>query len=156
MKKLKPPCAAKKSKPAKLDWKPRSSNFDGDEVYCSPACGHECRRAEFDRATIAADKLCAKLHGAGLPGDWMPHVWENLGWHYVVRNASETVTVFDKGAFKYGVFAAVLDMDAASHGQWIAGGNTAANAVRALTRSINEVHSTCVSAINGRAPRKRA
>jgi hypothetical protein len=49
-------------------------------VYCSPACGHNCTKAAFDKATKSAEAL-AKTLGRG----WVPSIWENLGWHYAVN-----------------------------------------------------------------------
>lgn len=52
---------------------------DGD-VFCSPACGHKCKKAEYDHAVAAGNALAAML-GTG----WEPEVWENGGWYYAVR-----------------------------------------------------------------------
>lgn len=46
-------------------------------IYCSPACGLGCTRAEYEKAFKDCADLC-KLLGPG----WEPEVWENLGWHY--------------------------------------------------------------------------
>lgn len=56
-----------------LSWKPKASG----KVYCAPACGRGCTRAEYNAATRRVHALCKRL-GRG----WKPHVWENLGWHY--------------------------------------------------------------------------
>lgn len=60
-----------------LSWNPLSRRGG---IYCSPACGRGCTRAEFDRATRAADALARKLGGG-----FRPRVWENLGWHYAAE-----------------------------------------------------------------------
>jgi hypothetical protein len=54
------------------DWKPRRRGA----IYCSPACGAGCTKADFDDATERARLTCEALG----PG-WKPHVWENLRWH---------------------------------------------------------------------------
>ncbi len=55
------------------------------DVFCSPACGGNCKKAEYDQAVKAANELAAIL-GAG----WEPDVWENLGWHYrAIKQDSE-------------------------------------------------------------------
>jgi hypothetical protein len=59
--------------------------LNGD-VYCSPACGGRCKKAEFDRVSEQAGVLAAQL-GSG----WMPIVWENLGWHFQVKKGSFTI-----------------------------------------------------------------
>ena len=63
--------------PMKRDWTPVLRNG----IYCSPACGGSCTKADFDKATREAKKLAKKLGG-----DWKPEVWENLGWHWNVIN----------------------------------------------------------------------
>lgn len=50
------------------------------EVFCSPACGSGCKREDYDRAVLGANTLAA-IMGYG----WETRIWENLGWHYVVR-----------------------------------------------------------------------
>ena len=59
-------------------WTPR---LNGD-VYCSPACGFCCKKADFDRATERAQAI-AKMLGGG----WEPRVWENGGWHFEVKKS---------------------------------------------------------------------
>lgn len=47
------------------------------KIYCAPACGGKCTKAEHDDAQEAAEILVSLLG----PG-WKPRVWENMGWHY--------------------------------------------------------------------------
>lgn len=54
-------------------WKPVLNG----NIYCSPACGGKCTKAEHDDAQEAGEILAALLG----PG-WRPRVWENMGWHY--------------------------------------------------------------------------
>lgn len=58
------------------DWTPREQGG----IYCAPACGHGCTKAEHQRAVDGANKLCALLGT-----NWTPRVWENLGWHYTAK-----------------------------------------------------------------------
>lgn len=46
-------------------------------IYCSPRCGAKCTYAAFVQA-ITSSGTCAALLGEG----WLPHVWENLTWHW--------------------------------------------------------------------------
>jgi hypothetical protein len=68
----------------KLSWKPVKRG----SIYCSSACGRGCTSAEYDLAVKKAAAL-AKRMGKG----WKPRVWENLGWHYMVRNGIFEITV---------------------------------------------------------------
>jgi hypothetical protein len=63
-------------------------------IYCSPACGANCKKAEFDRATERAAALAARL-GSG----WRPQVWENLGWHFEVKKGAAAVSVDEHGVY---------------------------------------------------------
>lgn len=65
---------------AKNRWTPVRRTVKGVAVYCSPACGHGCTRAEYEECRAHARELCARL-GKG----WKPDVWENVGWHYAAR-----------------------------------------------------------------------
>ena len=46
--------------------------LNGD-VFCSPACGHECKKADYDRAVEAANALAARMGYR-----WEVEVWENV------------------------------------------------------------------------------
>lgn len=50
---------------------------DNDQ-YCSIGCGNGCTKRQYEKAVKKADELCEEL-GVG----WQPHVWENLGWHFL-------------------------------------------------------------------------
>ncbi|QAX92290.1 hypothetical protein HWC07_gp038 [Pantoea phage vB_PagM_LIET2] len=64
---------------AESAWPPVSNG----EIYCSPACGADCTKAEFELAMIRAERLCERLNAMRFGfKDWKPHVWENMGWHY--------------------------------------------------------------------------
>ncbi len=49
-------------------------------IYCSPACGFNCTKADYDQA-VADGVALAERMGAG----WRASIWENLGWHYNVH-----------------------------------------------------------------------
>lgn len=68
------------------------------DVFCSPACGSRCKRADFERATQRAATLVAML-GSG----WQPRVWENGGWHFEVARGNATVSVDDDGQYEASV-----------------------------------------------------
>lgn len=65
-------------------WKPRLRGL----IYCSPGCGGDCKRADYERAKENAAKL-ATLLGPG----WKPSVWENLGWHFAAQHVSGNANV---------------------------------------------------------------
>lgn len=65
------------------------------EIFCSPACGGQCKRVDFDHVSAQAGVLAAKL-GRG----WMPIVWENLGWYFKVQKGAATVRINSKGNFE--------------------------------------------------------
>jgi hypothetical protein len=65
-----------------LSWRPRAKG----EVFCSPACGHGCKRAAYVKAHARARAIARSL-GKG----WKPQVWENLGWHWGATRGSARV-----------------------------------------------------------------
>lgn len=69
-------------------WTPKS---DG-KIYCSPACGFHCAKADFDHANERAAAIAAQL-GSG----WEPRVWENCGWNFEVTKGFATVTAEEGG-----------------------------------------------------------
>jgi hypothetical protein len=71
-------------------WTPK---LQGD-VFCSPACGGGCKKADFDRANEVA-KALASMMGHG----WAPRVWENLGWHFEVAKGCATICLETSGQY---------------------------------------------------------
>lgn len=65
------------------------------KIFCSPACGCECKKADFDLSTAGALALVKQL-GSG----WQPHVWENCGWHFNAKKRGATVSVDDSGLYE--------------------------------------------------------
>lgn len=57
-------------------------------TYCSPDCGNGCTHAAY----LAAKEEAAKTAKALGPG-WKPQVWENSGWHWMVKHPAG-MTVF--------------------------------------------------------------
>ncbi len=72
-------------------WTPKLNG----KVYCSPACGAKCLKVDFDLATEGANALVVQL-GSG----WMPHVWENFGWHFEAKKRGATVSVDSNGLYE--------------------------------------------------------
>lgn len=64
------------------------------EIFCAPACGCQCKKVDFDRATERAAAIAHQL-GSG----WYPHVWENCGWHFSVKKGAATVSVYEDGCY---------------------------------------------------------
>ena len=48
-------------------------------IYCSPLCGCGCLKKDYSDAVNHADALALRMG----PG-WVPRVWENGGWNYMV------------------------------------------------------------------------
>lgn len=49
------------------------------DVYCSSACGYQCKKAAHDEAVVNANLLAEQMGE-----QWQPVVWENMGWFYKV------------------------------------------------------------------------
>jgi hypothetical protein len=129
-------------KSSKLSWKPKLRG----EIYCSPACGANCTHAAFLAAQAAADKLAYTLNHAKetFGVTWVPHVWENCGWHagaiswckrwHVVANRQQGRCVTSYTAF--------LSSEPTEHfmGDWSDSARTAAGAaIRALSPALRLV-----------------
>lgn len=65
--------------------------LNGD-IYCSPFCGGKCKKADYDEALVASNKIAAQL-GTG----WVPEVFENLGWYWKVTKGNLEVRKSDAG-----------------------------------------------------------
>lgn len=59
-------------KPRALSWKPKARGH----IYCAPACGRGCTKAEHDEVKRKAEEICKQL-GRG----WKVRMNENLGWY---------------------------------------------------------------------------
>ncbi len=67
-------------------------------IYCSPACGFDCKHADYLKAIENGDKLAGLCSKAGYGRFWVRRVHENMGWHFEahttnagLRDASITV-----------------------------------------------------------------
>lgn len=49
------------------------------EIFCSPACGGNCKKITYDKAVQMSNEIASQL-GEG----WIPEVFENLGWYWKV------------------------------------------------------------------------
>jgi hypothetical protein len=108
-----------------LRWTP----VERGDMYCSPACGFGCTRAEHNEAQRRAATLVAAL-GDG----WTPRVWEYLGWHYAAVAAGGAIDVRPLRGRGY---CAHLD-------RWHADGNAPAEAVsRVVAIAKAEVARVC-------------
>lgn len=65
------------------------------ETFCSPRCGGGCTKAEYDAALESANTLAARMGHR-----WEIEVWENLGWHFCVKNGPATVTQEVSGQYQ--------------------------------------------------------
>ena len=79
--------------PLKADdrWTPKLAG----EIFCSPACGANCTKKNFDEATESARVLASQL-GYG----WEPRVWENMGWHFEAAKRGATVSAVDDSEYE--------------------------------------------------------
>jgi len=59
------------------------------KIYCSPACGFDCLKKDYDLAVARADKAVKELG----PG-WKPVVWENCGWRARVEKGKCSIYLF--------------------------------------------------------------
>lgn len=65
------------------------------EFFCSPACGYQCKKADYDHAVEAANALAARMGYR-----WEVEIWENGGWHYCVKNGPATITPEHDGLYQ--------------------------------------------------------
>lgn len=115
------PRAATYPRLKELSWNPRRRGL----VYCAPACGRGCTRAEYEDA-VARGKALAKRLGPG----WTHEVWENLGWYTKAVSPCGRWKVHDdgRGASRYTAF---LGDAGSAGGIWAESGSTALEAIRA-------------------------
>lgn len=66
--------------------------------FCSPACGCNCTKAEYDQACERANALAARMGYR-----WEAEVWENGGWHYCVKNGPATISPEDDDKYQAGL-----------------------------------------------------
>jgi hypothetical protein len=61
-------------------------------IFCSPWCGHDCTWAAHEQAHRRAAALAGSLGP-----NWTPRVWENLGWHFCARHATQPIEIHASG-----------------------------------------------------------
>ena len=49
-------------------------------VYCSPGCGFNCTKEDFNEATRKGKELAERMGQK-----WYPRIWENCKWHYEAK-----------------------------------------------------------------------
>jgi len=59
------------------------------KIYCSPACGFDCLKSDYDKAVEKADRVAKEL-GLG----WKTVVWENCGWHARVEKGKCVIFLY--------------------------------------------------------------
>lgn len=74
-------------------WKPRRRGL----IYCSPACGCGCTRADYELASKNSIALASRM-GDG----WVAVVWENMGWQWSVGKG--VAAIHPHGKKHYTVF----------------------------------------------------
>lgn len=65
------------------------------EIFCSPACGFNCTKHDFDLAASKAAALVSQLANG-----WQPRVWENCGWHFEAVKRGATVSIDDESQYE--------------------------------------------------------
>lgn len=119
------------TKTRKLSWKPVRR---ADGSYCSPACGGGCTWAANQEAHRQAKALAEKLGP-----DWIPRVWENLGWHYSAVSSNRKLKVHPnkfRGEIKsYTAFFGEMDD---CGGTWTARDADPRKAVQAVIREAKD------------------
>lgn len=128
------------------DWKPRRRL--GGTIFCSPACGGNCKRADYDRAVKRSAALAKRL-GEG----WEPDVWENLGWHFKVTKGLLEVYVHDDHSGRRPKLATSFTAYLQSHPQFWANGPTAEAAIKNTIESAQTTQRRITNAIASLDPR---
>lgn len=72
-------------KTPQLDWNPVHKG----DVYCSPACGMGCKRAQYNATVKAANAALKRMKTKG----WTVRVHENLGWYWSLEHESGLLSV---------------------------------------------------------------
>lgn len=69
-----------------LSWKPIKKRG----VYCSPACGSNCKLADYKKALKDGARAKKLLKN---PSGWKIKVWENGGWHVQLKKGGMNLSV---------------------------------------------------------------
>lgn len=114
-----------------LSWEPRRRG----PIYCASACGANCTKADFDKATHLAKKLCARL-GKG----WEPRVHENMGWFAAVLDATGCwyVTIHQGAFSRKCSYTAFLGTPYSHSGKWAETADTPEAAMDQVRKAATE------------------
>lgn len=105
-------------------------------IYCSPACGFDCKHADYLKAIDNGDKLARLCSKTGYGEFWQREVWENMGWHYsahtttaALENAS--IAIHKSSPKRYWADIQTADPQTGYHRQFEAHGETPKLAIEA-------------------------
>lgn len=74
------------------DWTPVKRG----DVYCSPACGGNCKRSAYDAAVKRTkDAIASMTH----PEAWKSRISENMGWFASIQCGGMTIICAPDGTF---------------------------------------------------------
>ncbi len=122
-----------------LSWEPKLKGT----IYCAPACGRGCTKAEFDAATEAAAEL-AKMLGP----DWKPVVSENLGWHYRAISPCGRIKVHPP-IVNDSSYSAFLGEPESPGGHWVEDAMTPQHAVEKVIKTAKQRVAAIMTLIEG-------
>lgn len=117
-------------------WKPRRRG----DIYCAPACGCGCKRADYELAVSNSKMLAACM------GSYKPRVWENGGWHYSVKSVCEKLEIH---TYKDSTFSAFLNTRPNHGGRWVCSARTPQLAVKKVLAEARKELRTLQETIEG-------
>lgn len=122
-----------------LSWKPERRG----SIFCSPACGAGCTYVAYELAGAQAHALISAFTGSDL--EWIPRVWENLGWHWEIRSKCGRFSLWPS----HGVFHAHLNVPGGlPGGRWVGVGTTAADAIEGARRQARAHLAECAVCVD--------
>ena len=76
------------------------------KTFCSPGCGASCTKVAHDTAHKQAKTLATTLKKI-TSKEWVPRVWENLGWHYsvTIKEGDLTIHPADSSSKNYSIYS---------------------------------------------------
>lgn len=105
------------------------------KTYCSPRCGMGCTWEAFQEAGRKAEALVALCAAEGL-GEWRAEVWENLGWHYKVMDATGALKIHPRSGVEG--YAAYAGAPGSAGGRWTGVGATPRAALAAIVERLQK------------------
>lgn len=129
-----------------LSWEPK---LEG-KCYCSPACGFDCTKAEYDKAHRDSQQTIRLMPN---PNNWEARVWENLGWHWELRSKDGwwSVSPHGHGLDGWTAFLTIKQHDQIG-GRWAEAGATPQKAMRATWDVAKVEYDEIKAAIDGALP----